>query len=229
MTDKTAAFSFKLSRLDRIVDKIVSPDKDTMTKSGKKASSTGDVAAAAAAPQAAKRMQDDEESSEGDAGEAEWQLEIRKEIVKEAGLTEEQVAKVMGIVMKAFKLRVTEEARKVAMHADGEDQDVRKSGNSIIIHRAEQWVAKESGQLNLNLAEKVTMAVHRMAAGSVAVLDAFTLGRWDAASPPTAVLLTLGSRSQENTFFKIFHGGGSPAKMKRRWTNSMLKTFEQIL
>ena len=42
-----------------------------------------------------------------------------------------------------------------------------------------------------------------MTAGSVAVLDAFTLGRWDAASPPTAVLLTLGSRSQKNTFFKI--------------------------
>jgi len=36
---------------------------------------------------------------------------------------------------------------------------VRKSGNSIIIHRSDQWVAKESGQLNLNLAEKVTMAV----------------------------------------------------------------------
>ncbi len=69
--------------------------------------------AAAAQQQAAKRMQDDEDSSEGDAGEVEWQLEIRKEIVKEAGLTEEQVAKVMGIVMKAFKLRVTEEARKV--------------------------------------------------------------------------------------------------------------------
>jgi len=163
MTDKKAAFSFKLSRLDRIVDQIVSPDKDTMTKTGKKASSTGDVVAAAPVrskmtrvpmpgsketikanssrqimenflqgastpskrnihslsppaaeqQQAAKRMQDDEDSSEGDAGEAEWQLEMRKEIVKEAGLTEEQVAKVMGIVMKAFKLRVTEEARKV--------------------------------------------------------------------------------------------------------------------
>ena len=57
--------------------------------------------------------------------------------------------------------------------------------------------------MNLNLAEKVTMAVHRMTAGSEAVLDAFTLGRWDAASPPTAVLLTLGSRSQKLTFFKI--------------------------
>jgi len=128
---------------------------------------------------------------------------MRKEIVKEAGLTEEQVAKVMGIVMKAFKLRVTEEARKVARQAVGEDQDARKSGNSIIIHRADQWVAKDNGPLNLNLAEKVTMAVHRMTAGSVAVLDAFTLGRWDAASPPTAVLLTLGSRSQKLTFFKI--------------------------
>jgi hypothetical protein len=43
MTDKKAAFSFKLSRLDRIVDQIVSPDKDTMTKTGKKASSTGEL------------------------------------------------------------------------------------------------------------------------------------------------------------------------------------------
>jgi len=165
-------------------------------------------------------MQDYKDSSEGDAGEAEWQLEIRNEIVKEAGLTGEQAAKVMGIVMRAFMLRVTEEAKKVAMHADGEDQDVRKSGNSIIIHRAEQWVARESGQLNLGLAERVAVAVHRMTAGSVAVLDAFTLGRWDSASPPTAVLLTLGSGSQENIFFKIFHGGGSPARMKRRWTKA---------
>ena len=171
MTDRKSAFSFKLSRLDRIVDQIVTADKeDTMTKTGKK---TGDVAAAAAsggakAPrvpmpgseeaakanssrqimenllhgastpskrnihnlslppatqqQAVKRMQEDEDSSEGDPGEAAWQLEMRKEIVKEAGLTEEQVAKVMGIVMKAFKLRVTEEARKVARQAVGEDQ-----------------------------------------------------------------------------------------------------------
>ena len=47
MKDKKAALSFKLSWLDRIVDQIVSPDKDTMTKTGKKASSTGGVAAAA--------------------------------------------------------------------------------------------------------------------------------------------------------------------------------------
>ncbi len=230
MTDKkAAAFSFKLSRLDRIVDQIVAPDKETMTKTGKKA---GDVAAAstarqpkvpmppgseeaartnssrqimenflqgastpskrhidtlspsAATQQQAKRVQEDGDSSEGDPAEAEWQLEMRKEIIKEAGLTEDQVSKVMGIVMKAFKLRVTEEARKVARQAVGEDQDARKSGNSIIIHRADQWVAKEGGPMNLNLAEKVTMAVHRMTAGSVAVLDAFTLGRWDAASPP---------------------------------------------
>jgi len=248
MTDKkAAAFSFKLSRLDRIVDQIVAPDKETMTKTGKKA---GDVAAAstarqpkvpmpgseeaartnssrqimenflqgastpskrhidtlspsAATQQQAKRVQEDGDSSEGDPAEAEWQLEMRKEIIKEAGLTEDQVSKVMGIVMKAFKLRVTEEARKVARQAVGEDQDARKSGNSIIIHRADQWVAKEGGPMNLNLAEKVTMAVHRMTAGSVAVLDAFTLGRWDAASPPTAVLVTLGSRSQKMTFFKI--------------------------
>ena len=222
-----------------------------MTKTGKKATSTGDVAAAKAGAtaarqqvpmpgseevakarssrqimenfqqgastpskrnidslspvtqqQAAKRVQEDEDSSEGDPGEADWQ-KMRREIMTEARLTEEQVAKVMGIVMKAFKLRVIEEARKVARQAVGDDQDARKSGNSIIIHRADQWVAKEGGLMNFNLAEKVTMAVHKMTAGSVAVLDAFTLGRWDATSPPTAVLLTLGSRSQKLTFFKV--------------------------
>jgi len=51
MTDKkAAAFSFKLSRLDRVVDKIVAAEKGTMTKTGKKASSTGDVAAASKQP-----------------------------------------------------------------------------------------------------------------------------------------------------------------------------------
>ena len=258
MTDKkAAAFSFKLSRLDRVVDKIVAADKDTMTKTGKKASSAGELSAAAAAaastvnkprvpmpgsdeavkasssrqimqnflqtgaatPQkrhidslspaagqaAAKRVQEDEgeSSSSEDAGEAEWQNEMRKEIMMEVGLSEEQTAKVMGIVMKAFKLRVTEEARKVARQAVFEDQDARKSSNSIIIHRADQWVSKEGGPMNLNLAEKVTMAVHHMTAGSVAVLDAFSLGRWDSATPPTAVMMTLGSRSQKMTFFKV--------------------------
>ena len=42
-----------------------------------------------------------------------------------------------------------------------------------------------------------------MTAGSVAVLDAFSLRRWDSATPPTAVMVTLGSRSQKMTFFKI--------------------------
>jgi len=220
MIDKKA-FSFKLSRIDGTVGQIVSPDKVVMTKTGKKASSTGElsmaVAAAAAAAaavnkpkvpipgskeaikvtssrqfmekflqtaaatphkrnidslspaatqHAAKRVQEDGDSSDGDVGEAEWQNEMRREMMKEAGLTEEQTAKVMGIVMKAFKLRVIEEARKVARQAVFEDQDARKCSTSIIIHRADQWVAKEGGPLNLNLAEKVTMAVHNMTAGA---------------------------------------------------------------
>ena len=157
----------------------------------------------AATQHAAKRVQEDGDSSDGDVGEAEWQNEMRREMMKEVGLTEEQTAKVMGIVMKAFKLRVIEEARKVARQAVFEDQDARKSSTSIIIHRADQWVAKEGGPLNLNLAEKVTMAVHNMTAGAVAVMDAFSLGRLDAATPPTAVMVTLGSRSQKMTFFKL--------------------------
>jgi hypothetical protein len=150
---------------------------------------------------AAKRAaQEDEAASEG---EAEWQHEMRTNIEKEVGLTEEQVAKVMNIVLRAFRLRVVQEARKVAMQIVGEDQDTRKSYNSIIIHRADQWVDKEGGQLNLTLAEKVTVAIHQLTAGSVAVLDAYTLGRWDSPTPVSAVLVTFGSRTQKTTFFKI--------------------------
>ncbi len=153
---------------------------------------------------ASKRTQQEEEEFESASeGEAEWQNELRRNILQEAGLTEEQAATVMNLVMQAFRLRVVQEAKKVATQIVLEDQDCRKSYNSIIIHKADQWVDKEAGPLYLNLAEKTTMAIHQLTGGSVAVLDAYTLGRWEVQNPPTAVMVTFGSRSQKTTFFKI--------------------------
>jgi hypothetical protein len=42
-----------------------------------------------------------------------------------------------------------------------------------------------------------------MTDGSVTVLDAYSLGRWDSPSPSSAVLVVFGSRAQKTTFFKI--------------------------
>jgi len=140
-------------------------------------------------------------------GEEEWQSEMRGTIEKEVGLTEEQVTKVMNIVMRAFRLRVVHEAKKVAMQTIYDDQDTRRSYNSIIVHRADQWVDKAVGdglsEVNLTLAERVTVGIHQLTAGAVAVLDAYALGRWDSPTPVTAVLVTFGSRTQKSTFFKI--------------------------
>jgi hypothetical protein len=159
---------------------------------------------------AAKRAppEDEEPPTEEDL---QWQQEMRDNIEKEVGLSEEQVSKVMNIVLRAFKLKVVKEARKIAMQTVAEDYDSRKSYNSIIIHRADQWVANGAGSPNrpwppafdLTLAEKVTVAIHHMTGGSVAVLDAYTLGRWDATPTAPAVLVTFGSRSQKSTFFKL--------------------------
>jgi len=132
-----------------------------------------------------------------------WQQELRSSIAEAASLTKQQVEAVMEVVLKAFKSRVLEVARKAAKLAVMEEQEIRKSSSSIVIHRADQRVGKDEGQHNLNLAERVTLAVHRLTAGSVAVTDAFTLGRWDSAYRPTAVMVTLGSRAQKATFFKM--------------------------
>jgi hypothetical protein len=150
-----------------------------------------------------------EEEEEASEEEQQWQQEMRSNIEKEAGLTEEQVAKVMNIVMRAFRLRVVYEAKKVAMQIVREEEDVRKSYNSIIIHKADQWV-KDGAEgrpfppsFELTLAEKVTVGIHHMTGGGVAILDAYTLGRWDSPTPVNSVLVTFGSRAQKSTFFKI--------------------------
>ena len=144
------------------------------------------------------------------ASDEEWQSEMRTLIEKEAGLTEEQTKKVMTIVLRAFRLRVVQEAKKVAMHAVVEEYDTRKSQRSIIIHRADLWVIREdAGLLNLTLAEKVTVAIHQLTGGAVSVLDAYALGRWDSPTPATAVLVTFGSRTQKTTFFKLLARKGS--------------------
>lgn len=145
----------------------------------------------------AKRAAHEEEED------GEWQQTLRSNIMNEVGLSAEQVEKVMKIVMEAFKAQVVRESKRVALQTVHEDYEVRRSGNSIIIHRADQWVSTESGPYGLNLAEKVTMAIHNMTGGAVAVLDSFALGRWDAESPSSAVMVTFGSRTQKSTFFKI--------------------------
>jgi hypothetical protein len=150
-----------------------------------------------------------EEEEEASEGEQQWQQEMRSNIEKEVGLTEQQVAKVMNIVMRAFRLRVVYEAKKVATQIVAEEQDVRKSFNSIIIHRADQWVQDGAEgrpfppAFNLTLAEKVTVGIHHMTGGAVAVLDAYSLGRWDSPTPVNSVLVTFGSRAQKSTFFKL--------------------------
>ena len=149
--------------------------------------------------QAKRTAQEDEEG----ALEEEWQEELRNNIAKEVGLTDMQVSKVMHLVMEAFKVRVVQEARKAAIEYLGTEHDSRRSLQSIIIHRADSWVGKDGGVLNLNLAERVTRSVHAMTDGSVTVLDAYSLGRWDSPSPSSAVLVVFGSRAQKTTFFKI--------------------------
>jgi hypothetical protein len=151
---------------------------------------------------AAKRPQDGD-SSEGETGEAEWQQELRENMAGVAGLSEQQVEQVMEMVLRAFKLRITEVARRISRAAAVDDYETRKSCNSIIIHRADQWVSGQVDTIGFNLAEKVTKAVHKMTEGAVAVLDAFTLGRWDANVQPTAVMVTFGSRTQKTSFFRI--------------------------
>ena len=151
----------------------------------------------------AKRTEHAQEDENEEAREEEWQEELRNNIAKEVGLTDVQVSKVMSLVMEAFKVRVVQEARKAAIEYLGTEHDSRRSLQSIIIHRADSWVGKEGGPLNLNLAERVTRAIHAMSDGSLTVLDAYTLGRWDSPTPSSAVLVVFGSRTQKTTFFKI--------------------------
>ncbi len=47
------------------------------------------------------------------------------------------------------------------------------------------------------------VAVNRVTQGMSHVTDAFTLGRWNEANPPTSVLVTFGSIAQKATFYMV--------------------------
>ncbi len=112
---------------------------------------------------------------------------------------------VMEVVMTAFKLRVSKVAEQVAkgavkverarMEGKKEERKRRKS-----IHKADKWVEHDVVTQEYHLAERVTAAVNRVTQGMAHVKDAFTLGRWNKANPPTSVLVTFGSIAQKATF-----------------------------
>ena len=103
---------------------------------------------------------------------ATWREKLRSAIT-EVGLSEDQTDRVMTIVMDAFNARVAQEAKRAAIAQVNEDYENKKNLQSVIIHRADQWVDDNPGMLNLTLAERVTVAVHALTGGSVTVLDAF--------------------------------------------------------
>ena len=139
----------------------------------------------------------------GEVGEESWQQVMRENIIKEVGLNADQADRIMKIVVESFKVQVVREAKKVALKTVQDDCELRKSANSIIIHRVDQWINEEFCPPELNSAVKTTMAFHQMTRGAAAILDAFVLGWWDGQAPPTAVLVTFGSCSQKTTFFKM--------------------------
>ena len=97
---------------------------------------------------------------DGDGEGKEWQHAMRENIIKEVGLSADQVERVMQIVVEAFKSQVVWDATRVAMQIVKEDYEPRKSANSIIIHRADQWIDKEFCQpAGLNLDERTKIAM----------------------------------------------------------------------
>jgi hypothetical protein len=145
-----------------------------------------------------------------DEEEKQWREQMMVDIVSRTGISPQQLDGVMEVVMAAFKLRVSKVAEQVAKGAvkmerarmEGEKEE-RKCRKSILIHKADKWVEHDVATQEYHLAERVTAAVNRVTQGMAHVTDAFTLGRWNEANPPTSVLVTFGSIAQKATFYKI--------------------------
>jgi hypothetical protein len=145
-----------------------------------------------------------------DEEERQWREKMMVDIVSKTGISPQQLDGVMEVVMAAFKLRVSKVAEQVAKGAvkmerarmEGEKEE-RKCRKSVLIHKADKWVQHDVETQEYHLAERVTAAVNRVTKGMAHVMDAYTLGRWNEANPPTSVLVTFGSTAQKATFYKI--------------------------
>ena len=142
---------------------------------------------------------EDEEIEE----EEDWQKQLRKTMMKAAGLTPEQAKICMQHIRKTFKDRVGEEAKKVAKKVVRDEQELGKCRRSILMHNADKWVEGDVNTRGYSLAERVTSAIHRISGGMVMVMDCFAIGAWQAGRMPSSVYLTFGSAQQKTTFFRI--------------------------
>jgi len=132
----------------------------------------------------------------------------------EGGLSPQQAAMVMGIVMKGFQALVKKAAKEAVASAirevDKANMDAAEAmvnrkieedrcRRSILIHNADKWVGHLSD--TYSLAEHITAQVQRNWP-SVTIMDAFMVGQ-GVDKPATSVFVTFGSVAQKATFFKI--------------------------
>jgi hypothetical protein len=109
----------------------------------------------------------------------------------------------MQHIRKTFNKRVGEEARKEARKVIRDEQELNKCRRSILMHNADKWVAGDTHTAGYSLAERVTLAIHRIAGGMVIVMECFAIGAWQDGRMPISVYLTFGSQQQKTAFFRI--------------------------
>ena len=132
-----------------------------------------------------------------------WQAKLRQTMIEAAGITPEQANICMQHIKKTFQDRVAEEAKRVAKKVFRDEVEAAKCRRSILMHNADKWVASDQATFGYNLAERVTVMVHRISGGMLNVVDCFTVGAWQEGRMPSSVYLSFGSAQQKSTFFRI--------------------------
>lgn len=148
-------------------------------------------------------------NEEDDADEETWRSEIKEQLAS-LGTPAQNLDKAVDFISRSFEKRIAQLTNKVVKDAVDTERSKMKqteesnlAKRSVIIHNADQWVKYDGATQEYGLAERVTSAVGWVTKGMVAVTNAFTLGRWDAPKPPTAVMVTFGSETQKGTFYKV--------------------------
>ena len=113
-----------------------------------------------------------------------------------------------------FQKFVAKMLKKQATQIKAEMVDIRRKereldrcGRSIIIHNADRIAMEDDNDyIKYNLAEMVTETLHTMCRSMICVMEAYTLGKWNADTPPTSVCVVLGSARQKGVIFRAIAG-----------------------
>jgi hypothetical protein len=100
------------------------------------------------------------------------------------------------------------------------ETELKKCKRSLLIHNMDKWVEADRETKGYGLADRATVAVHKLTCGMDTVQEAFPLGQWKMGQPPTLVHLTFESARQKICFFRVLANKMRTAAAQLPWEES---------